>query len=182
MIVGIGIEPRTELAERTGLACDNGIVVDESCVTEDPHILAAGDCTNHPNAVLGRRARLESVHSAVEQAKIAAATICGKPPPVVQPPWFWSDQYDVKLQIVGLAEGYDQVILRGDPESQSFGAFYLANGRLLAVDAVNRPREFTIGKKLIAQGVSFDPEDLGDQNKDFKQVAQRALDAATGIN
>lgn len=182
VIVGIGIEPRTELAERTGLACDNGIVVDESCVTEDPHILAAGDCTNHPNAVLGRRARLESVHSAVEQAKIAAATICGKPPPVVQPPWFWSDQYDVKLQIVGLAEGYDQVILRGDPESQSFAAFYLANGRLLAVDAVNRPREFTIGKKLIAQGVSFDPEDLGDQNKDFKQVAQRALDAATGIN
>ena len=182
VIVGIGIHPRMELAERAGLACDNGIVVDESCVTEDPHILAAGDCTSHPNAVLGRRARLESVHSALEQAKIAAATICGKSPPVVQAPWFWSDQYDVKLQIVGLAEGYDQVILRGDPESKSFAAFYLANGRLLAIDAVNRPREFMIAKKLIAQGACFDPEDLGDQSKDFKQVAQQALDAAAEKN
>ena len=88
----------------------------------------------------------------------------------------------MKLQIVGLAEGYDQMILRGDPESASFAAFYLANGQLLAVDAVNRPREFAIGKQLNAQGVFFDPEDLGDQSEDFKQIAQRALDAAMGKN
>ncbi len=178
VIIGIGIQPCVELAERAGLACDDGIVVDESCVTEDRRILAAGDCTNHPNAVLGRRARLESVHSALEQAKIAAATICGKSPPDMQAPWFWSDQYDAKLQIVGLAEGYDQIILRGDPESASFAAFYLANGRLLAVDAVNRPREFMIAKKLVAQGSCFDPDDLGDESKDFKQLAQQALAAA----
>ncbi len=178
VIVGVGIRPRVELAERAGLACDDGIVVDESCVTEDQHILAAGDCTSHPNAVLGRRARLESVHSALEQAKIAAAKICGKPPPEIHAPWFWSDQYDVKLQIVGLAEGYDQTILRGDPESESFAVFYLANGRLLAVDAVNRPREFMIAKKLVAQGICFRPDDLGDTNKDFKQLAQQALAAA----
>ena len=178
VIVGVGIQPSVELAECAGLACDNGIVVDASCVTEDQHILAAGDCTNHPNAVLGRRARLESVHSALEQAKIAAATICGKPPPEIHAPWFWSDQYDVKLQIVGMAEGYDQAVLRGDPESESFAVFYLANGRLLAVDAVNRPREFMIAKKLVAQGICFRPDDLGDENKDFKQLAQQALAAA----
>jgi 3-phenylpropionate/trans-cinnamate dioxygenase ferredoxin reductase subunit len=122
------------------------------------------------------------VHSALEQAKIAAATICGKPSPDIHAPWFWSDQYDVKLQIVGLAEGYDQTVLRGDPKSDSFAAFYLANGRLLAVDAVNRPREFMIAKKLVARGVYFRPDDLGDESKDFKQLAQQALAAADEKN
>lgn len=114
IIAGIGIVPTTDIAEAAGLECHDGIVVDECCRTSDPHILAIGDCTNHPNHLLGRRLRLESVHNAQEQAKTAAATLCGKLKPYNQIPWFWSDQYDLKLQIVGLSGDHDQVIIRGD--------------------------------------------------------------------
>ena len=180
VIVGVGIGAATALADAAGIVNDNGIMTDSHGRTSAPHVWAAGDCASFPYR--GGRIRLESVPNAIDQAELVAENIMGADKEYVAKPWFWSDQYDVKLQIVGLAEGYDQVILRGDPESKSFAAFYLANGRLLAVEAVNRPREFAIGKKLIAQGVSFDPEDLGDQSEDFKQVAQRALDAAMGKN
>ncbi len=124
-VIGVGILPNQEIAAEAGLRCDNGIWVDEFASTEDKAIFAAGDCANLPSGLYGRRIRLESVHNAIEQAKTAAAAMCGKPAPYDQVPWFWSDQYDLKLQIAGLNQGYDQVVLRGDPEGRKFAAFYL---------------------------------------------------------
>ena len=173
--IGVGILPTKDIAEAAGLDCDNGVLVDEYCRTSDPNVLAVGDCTNHPNSLLGRRLRLESVHNAQEQAKIAAATICGKLEPYAQIPWFWSDQYDLKLQIVGLSGNHDQVVLRGDPEERSFAAFYMAGDRLIAVDAINKAREFMLSKKLIAQGARIDPEILADTSIEFKELATAAL-------
>ena len=175
VVVGIGILPATELAEAAGLECNDGIVVDEYCRTSDRRILAVGDCTNHPNSLLGRRLRLESVHNAQEQAKTAAATLCHQMKPYSQVPWFWSDQYDVKLQIVGVAADYDDVVIRGDPAQRSFAAFYMAGDRPVAVDAVNSPREFMLSKKLIAVGARLDPEILADPDIPFKALAEAAL-------
>jgi 3-phenylpropionate/trans-cinnamate dioxygenase ferredoxin reductase subunit len=173
--IGVGILPTTDVAEAAGLDCDNGVLVDEYCRTSDPHVLAVGDCTNHPNSLLGRRLRLESVHNAQEQAKTAAATICGKLEPYAQIPWFWSDQYDLKLQIVGLSGTHDQVIVRGNPEERSFAAFYMEGDRLIAVDAINKAREFMLSKKLITQGARIDPEILADTSIEFKELATAAL-------
>jgi 3-phenylpropionate/trans-cinnamate dioxygenase ferredoxin reductase subunit len=173
--IGVGILPTTDIAEAAGIECDNGVLVDEFCRTSDPNILAVGDCTNHPNSLLGRRLRLESVHNAQEQAKTAAATICGQLKPYAQIPWFWSDQYDLKLQIVGLAGTHDQVVLRGNPDDRSFAAFYMEGDRLVAVDAINRAREFMLSKKLIAQGARLDPEILADESIEFKDLATAAL-------
>lgn len=175
IIAGIGILPTTGLAEAAGLECDDGIIVDECCRTSDPHIVAIGDCTNHPNNLLGRRLRLESVHNAQEQAKTAAATLCGKLKPYIQIPWFWSDQYDLKLQIVGLSGNHDQVIIRGDFADRSFAAFYMKGDLLIAVDAVNSAREFMLSKKLIAQGARIEPEILADTGIEFKELANAAL-------
>lgn len=175
IIAGIGILPTTDIAEEAGLQCADGIVVDECCRTSDPHILAIGDCTNHPNHLLGRRLRLESVHNAQEQAKTAAATLCGKLKPYNQIPWFWSDQYDLKLQIVGLSGDHDEVVIRGDFADRSFAAFYMKGDLLIAVDAVNSAREFMLSKKLIAQGARLEPEILADTSIDFKDLATAAL-------
>jgi 3-phenylpropionate/trans-cinnamate dioxygenase ferredoxin reductase subunit len=177
-IIGIGIIPNTELAEAADIKCSNGIVVDQYCQTSDENIYAAGDCSRHPNPIFGRHLRLESVHNAIEQGKTAAAAICGDPVAYAQVPWFWSDQYDVKLQIAGLTEGYDQFVMRGDPAARSFAAFYLQAGKLLAVDAINSPREFMLGKKLIAAGAKFRLEELNDMQEDFKALATKALEAA----
>ena len=114
VIVGVGIMPETTLAAAAGLRCENGIWVDESCRTSDPNVYAAGDCTNHPSVHYGRRIRLESVDNAVEQGRVAAASICGKDVRHDHVPWFWSDQYDVKLQIAGLSQGHDRIVMRGD--------------------------------------------------------------------
>jgi 3-phenylpropionate/trans-cinnamate dioxygenase ferredoxin reductase subunit len=175
VLIGIGVVPTTDIAEAAGLACDNGILVDEYCRTEDPDILAVGDCTNHPNSLLGRRLRLESVHNAQEQAKTAAATLLGELKPYAQVPWFWSDQYDLKLQIAGLADPDCQRILRGDPEGRSLAVFHLRDGRLQAVEAVNSAREFMLGKKLIAAGVELDAARLADTSLAFKDLAEAAL-------
>lgn len=171
VIAGIGILPNQELALDAGLACDNGIVVDDRCRTSDPDIYAAGDCTDHPNPIYGRRMRLESVHNALEQAKTAAASICGKDKPYGQVPWFWSDQYDLKLQIAGLSQGYDRVVIRGDIAGRSFAAFYLKEGRLIAVDAVNRAPEFMMSKILIEKGAVIPPERLADETISMKDIA-----------
>jgi len=171
VIVGIGILPNVELATEAGITCDNGIMVDEYCRTSDPDVLAVGDCTNHPNPLLGRRLRLESVHNAQEQAKTAAMTILGRLEPYAQIPWFWSDQYDLKLQIVGLSSATDQAVVRGDPESRSFAVFFLSDGRLTAVYAINSPREFMLSKKLIGLGSRPDPALLGDTAIPFKEIA-----------
>jgi len=169
-IVGIGIEPNVELAARAGLECNNGIVVDEVARTADPHIVAAGDCTNHPLPLVERRVRLESVPNAIHQAKVAAATLLGSPSPYSEVPWFWSDQYDLKLQIAGLSTGYDEVVLRGDPGARSFAAFYLRAGQLIAVDAINSPKEFIAGKKLVANRARIEPDVLRDPQIDLTNV------------
>ncbi|MBU3070786.1 FAD-dependent oxidoreductase [Aestuariicella sp. G3-2] len=165
VVIGVGIVPNVELAEAAGLTVENGIVVDEFARTNDPDIVAAGDCANHPNALYGERLRLESVPNATEQAKSAAASICGKETAYHALPWFWSDQYDLKLQIAGLSQGYDQVVIRGDKDNtRSFVAFYLKEGKLISADCVNRPQEFMISKRLISTGAEVDPERLADES------------------
>lgn len=163
VIVGIGLIPHGDLAEAAGLAVDDGIVVDECARSSDPDIVAAGDCANHPNRFKGGRMRLESVQNAMEQARVAAFAMLGDPQPYDSIPWFWSDQYDCKLQMAGLSAGYDATVLRGDPEAdRKFSAFYLRAGRLIAVDSVGRPQDFMFAKKLIPAGVAPDPEQLAD--------------------
>ena len=170
VLVGVGIEPVTELAARAGLAVDNGIVVDDRCMTADPDIYAVGDCTSHPNAIYGRRLRLESVHNALEQAKTAASNIVGEETHYAQVPWFWSDQYDLKLQIAGLSQGYDDIVLRGDPDSRSFACCYLQDDMLIAVDAINAPRDFMQAKAVIAAQVKPDPKRLADTDTPLKDL------------
>lgn len=161
VIVGIGVEPNTDLAAAAGLAIDNGVVIDDQARTTDPDILAAGDCASHHMARYGRRIRLESVPGAGEQAKVAAATICGKSKKVAALPWFWSDQYDVKLQIAGLNTGYDEVVLSGDPtRDRDFTCFYLRAGELIAADCINRPRDFVFNKRVITQHVPIERAEL----------------------
>jgi 3-phenylpropionate/trans-cinnamate dioxygenase ferredoxin reductase subunit len=169
-IVGIGVIPNIELAQNAGLHCDNGIVVNEFTQTDDANIHAIGDCSNHHNFLYDRRIRLESVPNAVEQAKVAAATICGKEMSYKQLPWFWSDQYDVKLQTAGLLQDHDQVVLRSDANnSRKFAAFYLKQGTLIAVDALNSPAEFMLSKKIILQKLSPDLAKLADPTISLKE-------------
>lgn len=174
VVIGIGVVPNTELAQAAGLVIDNGIVVDEYARTSDPHIVAAGDCTNHPNLLSGRRVRLESVPNAVEQARTAAATLIGNERPYHAVPWFWSDQHDLKLQIAGLSEGYDEIVLRGSMSSRSFTLFYLRARQLIASDAVNRPQEFMVAKRLVAGRVVVDPALLMDESVPLKTLVPAA--------
>ncbi|HAG93361.1 MAG TPA: pyridine nucleotide-disulfide oxidoreductase [Gammaproteobacteria bacterium] len=155
VIIGIGVIPNTGLAESSGLEVDNGIIVNEFACTSDPDIVAAGDCTFHPNNVLGYHLRLESVPNAMEQAKTAAASLCGKQKPYHSLPWFWSDQYNIKLQIAGFNKGYDRVEIMGNPDQDQFVAWYIQGDRLLAADCINSPKEFIQAKKLIASGASI---------------------------
>ncbi len=161
-IVGIGVLPNVELADACGLACDNGICVNEFTVSSDENIYAVGDCSNHPNFIYDRRIRLESVPNAVGQAKTAALSICGEPVAYNQLPWFWSDQYDVKLQTAGLLQGYDELVVRGDQTSRKFAVFYLKDKVLIAVDALNSAVEFMMAKKLIVAKACPDTAKLAD--------------------
>ena len=170
VLVGIGVVPNTELASQAGLGVDDGVLVNDCCLTDDPSIYAIGDCTNHPNAYLGRNIRLESVHNAVEQAKTAASNICGIEKHYAQIPWFWSDQYDLKLQIVGISCGYDSNVIRGDMASRSFACIYLKDGRLIAIDAVNSARDFVQGKALIAGNAVVDPALLSNADIALKDI------------
>lgn len=174
VLVGIGILPNVELAEQAGIACSNGILTDRDARTNDPRIFAAGDCAARPLVHYGRTGRLESVHNAIEQGKLAAAAIMGKPRPTEDCPWFWSDQFDLKLQIAGLSTGYDDVVVRGNPEDRKFAVFYLQNGKLIAVDAVNSPPEFLASKRLIMTGARLAPETLRDTSKSMKEIAAGA--------
>ncbi|WP_025770472.1 NAD(P)/FAD-dependent oxidoreductase [Thioalkalivibrio sp. HK1] len=169
-VVGIGVSPATDLAEKAGLSCDDGISVDEHCRTSDAHIYAVGDCTRHPNPILGRRLRLESVQNAIEQAKTAAANIVGNPLRYEQIPWFWSDQFDLKLQMAGISEGYDAVVQRGSMEADDFALFYLREGLLIAVDAVNRPREFMACRKLLPERARIEPSRLEDESIPMQEM------------
>ncbi len=170
VIVGIGLIPNTELAEAAGLDVDNGIMVDLHARTSDPDIFAAGDCTNHENGFLGRRVRLESVPNASEQARVAAAAMCGKPVPYTGVPWFWSDQYDLKLQMVGLNQGYEDIVIRGSMADNSFSAFYLKDGVVISADAVNRPKDFMVAKRIVAGKTRVDPAVLADESVELKSL------------
>ena len=172
VVIGIGVVPNTELASDAGLDVDNGIVVDDHCQTSDSDIFAVGDCTQHPNDILGYRLRLESVHNALEQAKTAASNICGDDSRYADVPWFWSDQYDLKLHIAGLSQGYDQTIVRGDPDSRTFSCLYLRDGQLIAVDAVNSPKDFMQSKALIAAHAVIDPDLLADPENELKSLIE----------
>jgi 3-phenylpropionate/trans-cinnamate dioxygenase ferredoxin reductase subunit len=162
VVAGVGAVPETRLASDAGLACENGIVVDECCRTSDPAIFAAGDCTNHPSPHYGRRLRLESVDNAFEQAKAAAQNMRGHAVVHDRIPWFWSDQFDNKLLIVGLSFGFDRLVLRGDPATRSFSVCYLSGHELLAVEAVNHAKDYMAARKLIAERVPLDPEKVRD--------------------
>ncbi|MDA1370157.1 MAG: FAD-dependent oxidoreductase [Proteobacteria bacterium] len=167
VIVGVGVVPNTALAEHAELAVDEGVLVDEYTCTSDANIYAAGDCTRHPSAIYKRLIRLESVQNANDQARTAAANICGKRLPYAVVPWFWSDQYATKLQMVGLSSGFDEEVCRGDPkdvEGKGFALFYLKAKRLIAVDCVSRPQEFMAGKKLVGSGQAVDTSRLADES------------------
>lgn len=170
VVIGVGIVPNTELATHAEIIVADGIVVNDQCQTNDPDIYAVGDCTSHPNSIYGRQLRLESVHNAVEQARTAASNICGKETHYSQVPWFWSDQYDLKLQIAGLSTGYDDVVIRGNPADRSFACLYLKDGKLIATDAVNSPKEFVQSKALIAAHTVVDRDQLADTEVQLKEL------------
>lgn len=171
VIIGVGVAPVDDLARAAGLDCANGISVDEFCRTSDPRILAAGDCCLHPSPRYGRLVRLESVDNAFEQGASAALSILGNPIPHDKVPWFWSDQYDLKLIIVGLNHGYDRLVLRGIPAARSFSACYLAGGELVAVDTVNSAKDQMAARKLIAARARPNVDRLADPGVPLRDCA-----------
>jgi len=171
VIVGIGVIPNVELANSAGLKVENGVEVNEFCQTSDFEIYAIGDVSWHYNKIYDRSLRLESVPNATEQAKIAALHINKKPKAYNSLPWFWSDQYNLKLQIAGLSNGYNDIVIRGDiNKSRSFSAFYFKDNKLLAVDAVNSPREFMFTKMVLTKEQKLNKEILSDISLDLKSA------------
>lgn len=171
VLVGVGASACDQLATAAGLECRDGVVVDLESRTADPAVFAVGDCTRRPLPLYGETSRLESVPNALEQAKQAAAAITGATPPAGEVPWFWSDQYEIKLQIAGLPLGADRQIVRGDPTENRFAVFHLKGDRVLAVEAVNAGPEFMAGRQLIAKRQAVDVEKLADQSVSMKVVA-----------
>ena len=171
VIVGVGVTPETSLAEAAGLDVDDGIVVNEFGETSAPGIYAVGDCTRHYNPIYARWLRLECIQNATDQAKTVAAALTGNPAPYSALPWFWSDQYDMKLQIAGLSQGADNIVLRGEvARGRSFSAFYFKGARLLACDAVNRPIDFSVSKKIIVQGLPVSADAVADESLDLRSL------------
>ncbi|BBZ10026.1 NAD(P)/FAD-dependent oxidoreductase [Mycobacterium branderi] len=173
-LVGIGAIPNVELAQEAGLECADGVVVDATAQTSDPDIFAIGDLTRRPMPLYDCDVRLESVSNALEQARQAAATIVGKPAPRPEVTWNWSDQYDLKLQIGGLALDADSSLLRGDPASGTFAIFHLKGDVIRAVEAVNAAREFMVGKQLIASQTPIVRERLRDTTVSMKEIAAQS--------
>ena len=168
VLVGVGVVPADELAKAAGLQCENGVVTDGQCRTADEAVYAGGDCASHLNRQYGRHLRLESVDNAFEQGTTIAANLLGTPTPHDKVPWFWSDQYDLKLIIVGVNHGYDQVVMRGAPQSRSFSACYLRRGELIAIDSVNAPKDQMAARKLIAVHARPDVTKLADPHVALK--------------
>jgi len=162
VLVAIGVEPVAAMACEAGVTCDNGIVVDQHCRTSDPHIWAAGDVARHPNPHFGARVRLESVDNAFEQGASAALNMLGLTTVHDKVPWFWSDQYDLKLVIVGLNAGYDDMVVRGDPASRAFSVCYLRRGELIAVETVNHTKDQMAARKMIPMRARPDRARLAD--------------------
>ncbi|WP_395103977.1 NAD(P)/FAD-dependent oxidoreductase [Actinomadura sp. SCN-SB] len=173
VLIAVGVVPRTELAEQLGLACDGGIVVDARARTSEPSVVAAGDCTAQPHPVTGQgRVRLESVQNAVAQAQVAAATLLGRVEGTTPVPWFWSYQGDLRLQIAGLSTGYDEHVVRGEPDSERFSVLYYRRNRLLAVDAVNRPADYMAVRKALGEGATIPPGRAADPEAPLKSVIE----------
>ncbi len=175
VVAGIGVTPDVAIAEQCGLTVNNGVVTDRHCRTSDPAIFAIGDCAARPMAHFdGRIARLESVHNAVEGAKIVAAVLTGAKDHTEEAPWFWSDQYDLKLQIAGLFHGYDHIVFRGVMADRAFAAFYYKGDRLIAVDAVNKPGEYLGAKMLIQTNRTLPPSVIEDTSRPMKELVASA--------
>ena len=178
VVIGVGIVASTELASQIGADVGNGILVDEFCETSVPGVFAAGDVADHPNSLIGERIRLEHWQNAQNQAQAAAASMLGDRRPYCEVPWFWSDQYDLNLQVAGHPHAADQVAWRGAGRSDSFAAFYLRDGLVRAVVGVNRPREVRAGMDLIAHAVPVDPATLTDESVDLRALSREARSAA----
>ena len=173
VIVGIGIIPCVGVLFAAGAQGGNGVEVDSQCHTSLPHVWAIGDCAAHANAFAeGAVIRLESVQNANDQAGVVARAICGQPAEYAATPWFWSNQYDLKLQTVGLSTGHDATVLRGDPASRSFSVVYLKGGRIIALDCVNAMKDYVQGRKLVEGGVVIDPALLADAATPLKELQQ----------
>ena len=179
VIVGIGIIPSVEPLFAAGARCENGVEVDELCRTSLPNIYAVGDCARHANtfAAGGARIRLELVQNASGQANCAAKTLTGKLEPYRTVPWFWSDQYDLRLQTAGLSAGHDQAIVRGDPDTKKFSVIYLRDGRFQAIDCVNNAKDFVAGKSLVAARAVISTDRLADPQTPLKSLIPAAIDA-----
>ena len=173
VLVGIGVVPNVELAAEAGLAVANGIVVDELLATEDEAISALGDAGAYPSLHAGGMARLESVQNAVDQARVLASRLTGKPLPYHAVPWFWSDQADLKLQMVGLSKPDDIAVLRGDPASRRFSVFRFREGVLTAIESVNRPADHMLGRRLLTGTPTLTPEQAGDEGFELKSLLAR---------
>jgi len=178
VLFGIGVHVNSELAEAAGLEVKDGIVVDEYLSTSDPSISAIGDCANHPNVQAGASMRLESVQNAVDQARCVAARVTGNPVRYTDVPWFWSDQADLKLQMVGLPIGADRTILRGDKEGEAFSIFVFREGKLIAVESVNRPGDHMAVRALMKLGVEVTEAEIDDPDFDLRAFAQAKRKAA----
>lgn len=165
VLMAVGNIAEFRLAAEAGLECDGGIVVDDRCRTSDPLIFAAGDCTRHPSVRYGRRIQLESVDNALEQARVAAAGMCGRRVRHAHVPWFWSDQYDLKFQIVGLPDGFDEVVVRGDPDRPGFSVWYLRDDEVLCMETVNNPLEFMQAGRWIGAHAKVDARILRDAGR-----------------
>lgn len=170
VLAGIGMIPNCEAAREAGLADALGVVVDACGATADPDIVAAGDCTSQQLAPDGPRLRIESVPNALEQARAAAAWVNGTAKPNTTIPWFWSDQYDLKFQLVGLIQGADQVVVRGDPATRAFAVFHLREGRLHAVEAVSKPADFMLTRRALPKGAVVDAGRLADESVPLKEL------------
>jgi 3-phenylpropionate/trans-cinnamate dioxygenase ferredoxin reductase subunit len=170
-IVGIGIIPEIDPLIAAGAEGSNGVDVDAQCRTSLPDIFAIGDCATHANRFAGgARVRLESVQNANDQAAVAVRTIIGEDVAYEATPWFWSNQYDLRLQTVGLSIGHDDVVLRGKPEERSFSVIYLKDGRIIALDCVNATKDYVQGRKLVETGAEIDPLLLADTGRQLKEL------------
>ncbi|MEN9704141.1 MAG: hypothetical protein RLZZ393_20 [Pseudomonadota bacterium] len=169
LVVGVGVQAEERLARESGLDCDDGILVDAACRTSDAHVFAAGDCARAPRFGAEGSLRLESVDNAISQGAVAARAMLGRPALLDGVPWFWSEQYDEKLIIVGLSVGHDEVVARGNPEGGAFSLCYLREGRLLAVDCMNRAADSVAARKLVAAGVSLDRSKAVDASRPLRE-------------
>ena len=174
VLVGAGGVPNIEIADNTKIEIDNGIKVDSACRTNVKDIYAIGDCTNHWNNIYQRYIRLESVQNAIDQAKVVAENISSGDISYDSVPWFWSDQYDIKLQIAGVSQNFDEVIIRGNASEKSFSCLYLKNRTLIAVDAINRPRDFIYSKNLIYHKTIIDDDKNNIKEIDLKEYLHKS--------